>query len=222
MNPGLKDRLLRIRWWVFHMNRRQIRKWIYQVTRPASDPYITGDGFRRLAQFVYDGTNRRIPLRQIRDGDIIFVCTDYIWEFFGRIAPGITASYKLITHNSIVPVDEGLIARMPEGVITWFAKNNTFRHKKVVPIPLGLENLCSYNVGVPGDYTELRGYSGPRKDRILSGFTVGTNPGERQPVHDLAAAAPYVEPLPARMSSAGLSQKTRILQISTLSPRKRA
>ncbi len=149
---------------------------------------------------MYDETNRRIPTGKIKDGDIIFVSTDYAREFMARIAPSVQGRFKLITHNSIVPVDEELVSLMPEKAIAWFAKNNTFRHEKVVPIPLGLENLYKYSVGIPRDYTELRDYSGPRKGRILAGFTIATNPSERQPVHDIAAAAPCVDRLPARMS----------------------
>jgi hypothetical protein len=200
LNSRLKERLLRVRWWMFHIDRRQVRRWFYQATRPGSDPYITGDGFRRLARYVYDETNRRIPVDRVQDGDAIFVCTDYIGEFLEVVAPGITARYKLITHNSIVPVDEQLIALMPNTVLSWFAKNNTARHERVVPIPLGIENLRYYNVGVPREINEFRWHSGERKNKILAGFTVETNPSERRPVSDLARAAPTVEQLPSRLS----------------------
>jgi hypothetical protein len=182
------------------MNRRQLRRWLYQVTRPASDPYISGDGFRSLARFVYDETNRRIPVGRIRDGDIIFVSTEYCRSFFEEIDPQIRVRYKLITHNSDIPADEALTELASENVQVWYARNNLSRHPKVVPIPIGLENLHLYNVGVPHDYTGFRGYSGSRANRILSGFTVATNPAERQIALQFASAAPCVDQLTARLA----------------------
>jgi hypothetical protein len=182
------------------MNRRQLRRWLYQVTRPASYPYVTGDGFRRLAKHIYDETNQRLSPGAIRDGDVVFVSTEYAAKFFEEIDPQIRARYKLITHNSDVPADQSLISLAGNQLQVWFARNNTFQDQRVVPIPIGLENMHLYNVGVPHEYTELRGYSGDRRNRILSGFTIATNPAERQKVFDMATAAPCVEQLPARLS----------------------
>jgi hypothetical protein len=207
MNSRLKERLLRIRWWIFHMNRRQLRRWLYQMTRPASDPYITGDGFRRLAVHIYDETSQRMRPGAVQEGDIIFVSTEYCHKFFEEIDPQIRARYRLITHNSDIPADEALTSLASDNVQVWYARNNSRAHPKVVPIPIGLENLYLYNVGVPHEYTELRDYSGPKANRILSGFTVATNPAERQRALQIAAAAPSVDQLRTRLAQRDYLQR---------------
>ena len=200
MLAGVKDGLLRMRWWMFHINRTQLRRWLYKVTRPASYPYISGDGFRRLARHVYDETNQRLQPRTIREGDIVFVATDYAFRFFTEVDPGIPVHYRLITHNSDIPADKGLVSLVSRKVQVWFAQNNTHQHERVIPIPIGLENLYYYHVGVPSQYTAMRTYSGPRKNRVLAGFTIATNPGERQRVHELASQAACIDRLPKRFS----------------------
>jgi hypothetical protein len=197
---AVKQRLLVLRWWIRHLDRRQLRVWLYTMTRPASYPYISGDGFRRMAKHIYDETNLRLPGRNVRDGDIVFVSTEYAFRFFHEVAPAIRARYKLITHNSDVPVDLPLISLAGEHAQVWFARNNAYEHPKVVPIPIGLENLYNYNVGIPRDYSRLRGFAGPRKARILSRFTIDTNPRERQPAFEVAEAAPCVDQLPTRVT----------------------
>jgi hypothetical protein len=217
VNSPLKERLLRARWWLYHMNRRQLRRWLYGATRPPSYPYISGDGFRSLANHVYDETNHHISAWRVRQGDVVFVCTDYARTFFDEVDPEIRANYVLITHNSDVPADASLIDSPHDKIIAWFAQNNTYDHPKVVPVPIGLENLHYYHVGVPREYTEMRNYSGPKEDRILAGFTIATNPKERQQVHDLASAAPCVTKLSARLQQ-GDYLKTLVRYKFLLSP----
>jgi hypothetical protein len=45
--------------------------------------------------------------------------------------------FKLITHNGDESVINGLI---PENLIAWYAQNLEFKHPKIFPLPIGLEN----------------------------------------------------------------------------------
>lgn len=45
--------------------------------------------------------------------------------------------FKLITHNSDASVD---ICYVPDNIVKWYAQNLNFKHPKIEPIPLGLEN----------------------------------------------------------------------------------
>lgn len=190
------------------------RKWltrfwrrIYRTTRPSSYPYISGDGFRNLARHVYDETNPRISPDQVGNGDLIFVSTDLARTFFEEIDPLIQANYVLITHNSDLPADDKLISHMSGKMAAWFAQNNTHSHEKVVPIPIGLENLHHYVAGIPQFYTELSKYDGIRKNRILSGFNTGTNTQERGRAREWASRASRADSLPTRLGQKEYLQK---------------
>ncbi len=97
--------------------------------------------------------------------------------------------FKLISHNSDLPVDGELTALCTDKIQAWFAQNNTHVHEKVVPIPIGLENLRYYKAGIPRLYDALRTSTGPRKDRILFGFSM-THPVERAEALENAQRAP--------------------------------
>jgi hypothetical protein len=184
---------------LLHPDKRQVRKWAYKVIRPSSYPYISGDGFRKVAKHVYDETNQWVPPHGVRDGDLIFVSTDHALGFFRDVDPQITTRYRLITHNSDKPVDQSMVALATDKIQVWFAQNDTAEHEKVIPIPIGLENLHHYHAGVPEHFNALRKQSGPRQNKILAGFTIGTNRGERQRVHEIASQAPCVFQLPQRL-----------------------
>jgi len=199
MKLRLKAQLLRVRWRMAQMMRRPVKSWLYKVTRPSSPPYVTGDGFRRMANHIYDESRQVNFHSRVEDGDLIFVATHFVPRFLAQVDPKIRASYRLITHNSDSPVDEELIARSSRKVLVWFAQNNIFQHETVVPIPIGLENLHYYNAGIPNMYTKMRGAGRNPRNRILAGFTIGTNARERQRIHELALRAPSVEVLRARL-----------------------
>jgi hypothetical protein len=170
------------------LNRAMFWRWFYGHTRPPSYPYVSGDGFRRMAKYVYDERSRFEPNR-VREGDVIFVATHLVPEFFGEVDPRIDAGYILITHNSDAAADELLIGIASEKTRMWYAQNNTFSQKNIVPIPIGLENLHLYNTGIIRHYRRLAHFEGLRQDRILCNFNIATNAKERQSAFDAAAGA---------------------------------
>lgn len=147
--------------------------------RPASFPYISGDGFRKIADYIYDETQKFDP-QLIEPGKIIFVKTDLINEYFRKIHSKIRYSYKLITHNSDYNITEKDLTFVDDKIIHWYAQNATVSHPKLTPLPIGLENKHYYFNGVTRLFNRLRKQNVKKKNRILFGFSVLTNPTERQ------------------------------------------
>lgn len=176
----------------FSLECQLLRQWVKLSgnPRPSSYPYISGDSFRAGANHIYDQTSEAIDVESVREGDVIFVSTFFVERFFQEVHPRIQVRYRLITHNSDVAVDGRLVRYIDEKIIQWYAQNNTVSHPKVVPIPIGLENPHYQANGIIRHFDELRqgGVAGCKKDRILFGFSVQTNPLEREPVHRLLAS----------------------------------
>ncbi len=170
--------------------------------RPASYPYISGDGFRSVADHIYDETGKCKP-RHIRNDDIVFLKSDLVKEWFANIHPKIDAKYKLITHNSDSSVGENEARFIDDKIIRWFAQNNTFKHDKISPIPIGLENISLYMSGwvfykmVP----QLKKEEFEKKQKILFGFNTNTNVAERTLALLSLRACPVAEEIPARLNA---------------------
>jgi hypothetical protein len=158
---------------------------IYRRTRPGSRPFISGDGFRRIANHIFDETRSPMMADRLRPGDIMFVATHLAKKFFREYAPQIRVPYTLITHNSDMAASEELIGLIDENLRAWFAQNNTYAHERVTPIPIGLENLHHYRAGIPAKFSAIR-QPRRKRNRVLVSFNVSTNPAEREAIHDLA------------------------------------
>jgi hypothetical protein len=104
----------------------------------------------------------------------------------------------LITHNGDEAVDDELATNIDHRVLAWFAQNVNTRHSKVRPIPIGLENMSYYNNGlvrvIENARRSLR--TDTKKNRISWGFTVNTNPGEREAALLELAGHPLAEKVP--------------------------
>jgi len=146
--------------------------------RPDSYPFISGDGFRKIADFIYDETGKFNP-ENILEGQIIFVKSDLLKEFFNEIHPKINNRYKLISHNSDKNITEEYLKYIDEKIIHWFVQNLMFEHKKVSVIPIGLENLHIYNNGIPERFKQMINRKINKKEKILFGFNVLTNKDKR-------------------------------------------
>src|ERR1035437_5003696 len=153
--------------------------------RPASYPYITGDGFRKIANHIYDETGKCNP-QDIQDGEIVFLKSDMIPEWFEKIHPKITQKYKLISHNSDYNVTDYDLLFIDNKIIHWFAQNvlTTHSHPKLTPIPIGINNYYIYMQSAPRFYDTFRKIICEQKNRIIFGFSIDTNPKERQPAYN--------------------------------------
>ena len=112
-----------------------------QEKRLSSDPFISGDSFRKLAQFWVDELQIPFDPKKVKNGDIIFVKADLCDYFFSVLHPEISSQYILISHNSdvSVPGKHGKVLD-DEKLIAWFGQNITLEHPKLIPIPIGLAN----------------------------------------------------------------------------------
>lgn len=150
------------------------------LPRPTSWPYISGDSFRSLAQYVLDESQSFNP-RLVHTGDVIFVRTNYLEEFSKKYQPliGIDKKFILISHNEDMEVDETLIQLIDFTKCQhWFAENLQVSHPRISPIPIGLANFYSHQNGDISLF-EKNGNSqnnnGPREKFIFWDFTVGSN-----------------------------------------------
>lgn len=160
-------------------------------TRPSSEPYVSGDTFRGIADHVYEKPTCTIAVAEIKEKDIVFVESTLLDTFFNTIHPQIKNPYILISHNSDENITEKYVEYIDEKIIHWFAQNLMITHPKITPIPIGLENLHHANAGVTRFYQEnsldistikegrIDDVREARKSRVLYTFNVATNPNER-------------------------------------------
>jgi hypothetical protein len=172
------------------IRRRIIRK-INAVLglHPSSYPYISGDGFRAMATHRHEKGSPADP-SAVSDGDIVFVESDLIKDFFTTVHPRIASRYVLVSHNSDTNIGVDWIRCIDDKIIRWFAQNTAVRHPKIVPLPIGLENARYADNGIPSVFKKLSVYSlaewkNIHKDPcIVLAFSIDTNREARQPIAD--------------------------------------
>ncbi len=159
-------------------------------------PYVTGDGFRSLADHIYDEQVQFDP-QGVKKGDIVFVGQEMLWKYFEEIHPDIKEKYVLVCHNGDIPVDEALAAKVDEKIGHFFAQDLVFEHKKITAIPIGMENLHYYIAGPTYLFRKIRrrvARKAPiRKNKIFFNFSMSTNPSERGAATDYLSRHPHTE-----------------------------
>lgn len=153
---------------------------IFNFNRSSSYPFITGDGFRSIAQHVFDEVSNFNP-EDVLKNDIIFVRSDFLKEFFKRKHSLIMNRYILISHNMDTNITEEYSAYLDNKIIHWFAQNLLFNHKKITSIPIGLTNYHYSRIEDRGRLyciTEGMMYAknNIKKSLISFGFATSSNP----------------------------------------------
>lgn len=177
--------------WFLERNMKKLILYIAGDTRPASEPYISGDTFRSIANHVFEKRGDDSTWKLVQPKDIIFVSSNQLHHFFEKIHPKIKCPYVLISHNGAENIPEEYVQYIDEKIIHWYAQNATFTHEKVTLIPTGIENLGKTNRGLLRLYQEsstdlhtikdrqVEEIRKMRKSRILYSFKTATNPKER-------------------------------------------
>lgn len=143
--------------------------WQNSTARPSSYPYIAGDTFRAIANFILDETNLNFNPKDVKNGDIIFLKIDYLEFFFINFHPQIDNKYILITHNGDYSAP-GKFAHMldDEKLIMWFGQNSDINyHPKFYPIPIGIANQYAPHGNVNILNRLIAQYKNAKKDKLL-------------------------------------------------------
>jgi hypothetical protein len=78
---------------------------------------------------------------ELDDGDIIFCKTDNVLKLFKILEnENDIKNIKLITHESDYEINERLFKLKPKCISKWYSINVNYRHKNLIPIPLGIAN----------------------------------------------------------------------------------
>lgn len=175
--------------------------------RSSSYPFISGDTFRAIAHHIFDETNKSIAPESVKKGDIIFLKTDYVGEFFNTIHPHIAQPYILLTHNADVsPIycisvdhkwkghDFSAYLEDPK-LIVWFAQNIDLAHPKLKALPLGIAN----NYWKHGDVNVFRRAQSSaiplteKMARMYVNYAASTNSKERTAAWNQCKSFPFCD-----------------------------
>ncbi|HSX10507.1 MAG TPA: hypothetical protein VLF94_02165 [Chlamydiales bacterium] len=160
--------------------------------RDRSDPFVSGDGFRAYADYVYDEVDTSLNPRDVKEGGTIFVKIDMVEPFFRDIHPLLPHPYILITHNGD---DSAPMAFRPflddPKLIAWFTENPEGEpHPKLHPIPIGLANRC-WAHGNPDWVQKAIDKNTPKRHLLYLNLTIQNYYAERWEVFQLFRGAPY-------------------------------
>jgi hypothetical protein len=162
---------------------------LYSAERGSSSPFISGDTFRAFADHIFDETKISFKPRDVKEGDVIFIKTDYnfLESFFYRYHPHIRHKYIIVTHNSDHSTPGPFYEMLNSNkIIAWFGQNIEGKsHPKLFNIPIGIANQCWVhgNVDVFSKYSNKRGNI-IRPYLCYMNFSCETYPKERTQVRD--------------------------------------
>jgi hypothetical protein len=142
---------------------------------PTSTPYLSGDTFRNLADYDFtpNRKNNKSRIANLENGSIVFVNTKDYMSFIQLRTKISIHHLKIICHNSDVEFNSDLLNQSPIGDII-YAVNATMFSKRLIPIPIGLENLRLYNNGIISRYRKLS-QNIPSIPKIFYSFSLHTN-----------------------------------------------
>lgn len=150
--------------------------------RPSSEPFISGDGFRALADHVWERGNEVLRAEALARGDIVFCESDLLEQFAEHVLTEATQPIVLLAGNSDRNFDTDPIPQAMERLgLSIFAQNLRAPLDGYRPLPIGLENAWLANHGNSRRFARNRQRPIPRQSRILSAFSPVTNPSVRVP-----------------------------------------
>ena len=159
---------------------------LFSTDRGSSAPFISGDTFRSVADHIYDETAKTFNPENVKEGDVVFIKTDYLETFFSIFHPQIRYPYIVVTHNSdhSAPGPCYNILDSEKKIIAWFGQNVEGKsHPKLFNIPIGIANKC----WVHGNVDVFLKYSKNRENQhrpylCYMNFSPSTYPSEREGV----------------------------------------
>lgn len=163
------------------IRRTVVRK--MNLNRPTAYPFITGDGFRALAEHFFDEVSNLDP-EMVREGDTVFVRGDFLHEFFRTKHPLIKNPYTLISNNGDANITSDYEKYLDDKIIRWFGQNVKFNHEKITPTPIGLTNTFCNHLGTLSEFRKIIRETklDEKKNAMTYGFSLISH-AERLAIH---------------------------------------
>jgi len=159
---------------------------LFGKDRRPSYPFITGDGFRALAEHILDEDACNINLSSFKKGDVVFIKTEFLDRFIGEFLPKIPEPFILITHNSDcdIPGKWSFLLDEPK-LLAWFGQNvMDASHPKLHPLPIGITNRYNFNGEASVYFSALKKaqmrQKHPKQVLAYWNMNIGTHPQERK------------------------------------------
>jgi len=150
-----------------------------RIYRPSSEPFISGDSFRKISDHVFDETQTVNPSKVLKN-DLVFVKNDLLKYYFHNYHSKIKNPYILISHNSDENIDNSYIKLIDDNIIHWFSQNLKIKNSdRISSLPIGLENMRYRKNGIVKQFSETKNVI-EKKFGIMSSFNENTNFNERE------------------------------------------
>jgi len=152
------------------------------IFRPTSSPYISGDGFRKISDHIFDESCTLDP-KKIKFNDIVFLNPELADIYFSNFHNQVSNKYYLVTHNSNIEIGKYIEKYIDEKIIHWFALNLDLNHPKATLIPYGLENLRRLRYGRKEWFKSKKFLKS--ENYVLASFDIFKNYDEREPILEI-------------------------------------
>jgi len=146
---------------------RSIKIKLYKIrySRTDASPYLSGDSFANLTDYIVYGIKRtdNLNLTKLREANSIFVPGDLVHKFLEESSGHVRAKI-LITGNS----DQNFSNLLPisKSISRWYCQNNAVLNSKLMKtLPIGLENSRLGRIKLLG--LNQKNFTNARIDQIL-------------------------------------------------------
>jgi hypothetical protein len=148
--------------------------------RPSSYPLVSGDTFRKIADFVWEAELRLINPKDVKAGDVIFCESELYEDLYTEVLSRTAVPVVVLLGNSDRNQSRiDCVETSPRTPISFFAQNIIDENKHLRVLPIGIENAWHSKNGMIRIRDVTNSLPENKTSRVMWAFSTGTNPVER-------------------------------------------
>lgn len=122
----------------------------------------------------------------LSSGDIVYCSANHVELFFHYLKQHKNLKHIiLISGQSDRSINRTVFKKMPNNIIKWYSTNIDYKHKKLIPIPLGIANDYSPKNIREKDFSKFNNKSHDKSENLYINLQKNTNSSERNNVYQL-------------------------------------
>jgi hypothetical protein len=155
------------------------------------------DGDYRYCKGNINSLKNGIDPNNVKEGDKVYVVTEYLDIYFKEIHPKIKHKYILVTGRCDRGIGNNEIKYLDDKIIHWYSSNVEVEDHRLTQIPLGLQNRHWRIKNHPQSDIELIKEVGDlvleKNNDILLSFQIHTNSDERRKCYNYFSKKDFVK-----------------------------